>query len=85
MKFFSTSWFFLSKSCEEQKLDIVTCILVSDYLEVVIILILFDFFKKISKFEKKSKHKTEVRTVLLELGIVLGILKKSYLNLAILF
>ena len=31
---------------------------------------------KFKKWKKKSKHKTEVRTVLLELGIVLGILKK---------
>jgi hypothetical protein len=35
--------------------------------------------------EKKSKHKTEVRTLLLEVGTVLGILKKSFLKLAILF
>ena len=35
-----------------------------------------DFFKKKSKVEKFSKHKFEIRTVSLEVGIVLGILKK---------
>ena len=41
-----------------------------------------DFFKKkkVEKSGKKSKHKTEVRTVLLEVGIVLGILKKKFLK-----
>ena len=42
----------------------------------------FDFFKKRKKI---AKHKSVVRTVLLEVGIVLGILKKSYLKVAILF
>ena len=44
-------------------------------------LILFDFFlKNFKKWKHFSKHKTEVRTVLLELGIVLGILKKKLLK-----
>ena len=50
-----------------------TCILVSDYLEVVMFYRLFRSFKK---WKKNSKHKFEVRTVLLEVGVVLGILKK---------
>ena len=58
--------------------------LVSNYLEVVNFYHFFFYFsKEISKSGRKkmSKHKTEVRTVLLELGIFSGILKK----LAILF
>ena len=43
------------------------------------------FHKNFKKWKKISKHKFEVRTVLLEVGIVLGILKKSYLKVAILF
>ena len=50
------------------------------------ILDFFSFFQKnFNKWKKYSKHKFEVRTVLFEVGIVLGILKKSYLKLAILF
>ena len=66
----------------KKKLLIITCILVSDYLEVVMFYKLFRSFKK---WKKISKHKFEVRTVLLEVGVVLGILKKSYLKLTILF
>jgi hypothetical protein len=39
----------------------------------------------IKKQKTISKHKSMFRTVLLEVGIVLGILKKRYLKLAILF
>ena len=39
---------------------------------------LFRFFQK--KIKKISKHKFELRTVLLEVGIVLGILKKKLLK-----
>ena len=56
----------------------ITCILVSDYLEIVMFYKkILDFFKKIEKVEKNSKHKFEVRIVLIEVGIVLGILKKK--------
>ena len=57
----------LSKSWEEQKLDIITCILVSDYLEVVIYLVLF--FTNINFFHDFIFHESEIRTVLLEVGI----------------
>jgi hypothetical protein len=40
------------KSCEEGKLYIITCILVSDYLEVVVMFYKLFFFKKISKSGK---------------------------------
>ena len=39
----------------------------------------------IKKQKTISKHKSVVRTVLLEVGNILGILKKSYLKLAIYF
>ena len=42
---------------------------------------LFRFFQKnFKKWKKISKHKFEVRTVLLEVGIVLGILKTKLLK-----
>ena len=56
--------------------------LVSDYLKVVIFYNSFLIFsKKKSKSGRKIlKHKSVVTTVLLEVGIVLGILKKVTLN-----
>ena len=52
-------------------------------LEVVMFYKLFRFFQK--KNQKVEKIKFKVRTVLLKVRIVLGILKKCYLKLAILF
>ena len=48
---------------------------------------IFFFQKKFKRWKKISNHKSEVRTVLLEVGIVVGIVlgisKKGYLKLAI--
>ena len=68
----------LSKSWEEYKLEIITCILVSDYLEVVIYFVLF--FTNINFFHDFIFHESEIRTVLLEVSIDLGLLKKSLLK-----
>jgi len=73
----------LIKRCEEEKLDVITCILVSGYLEVVFLFKVF--FTNIKFFYDFIFYKSEVRTVLFEVGIVLGLLKKSYLKLAKLF
>ncbi len=59
----------LSKSWEEYKLEIITCILVSDYLEVVIYFVLF--FTNINFFHDFIFHESEIRTVLLEVSIEL--------------
>ena len=61
----------------------ISCILVrvSNYLEVVFHFKLF--FTNFIYFIISRFYKSEVRTVLFEIGIVLGILKKSYLKLAI--
>ena len=68
----------LSNSWEEKKLDIITCILVSDYLEVVISFVLF--LLMLIFFYDFIFHKSEIRTVLLEVGIDLGLLKKAFLK-----
>ena len=68
----------LSKSWEELKLDTITCILVSDYLEVVISFLLF--LLMLNFFYDFIFHKSEMRTVLFEVGIDLGFLKKTLLK-----
>ena len=52
--------------------------MVSDYLEVVIYLVLF--FTNINFFHDSIFHESEIRTVLLEVSINLGLLKKSLLK-----
>ena len=52
--------------------------MVSDYLEVVIHFVLF--FTNIIFFYDFIFHKSEIRTVLLEVGIDLGLLKKALLK-----
>ena len=47
----------------------------SDYLEVVIYFVLF--FTNVDFFYDFIFHKSEIRIVLLEVGIGLGLLKKS--------
>ena len=69
---------------KKKNLDIITCILVSDYLEVVFF-IKKNFFTNVNFFSDFIFYKSEVRTFLLEIGIVLGLLTKSYLKLAKLF
>jgi hypothetical protein len=56
-------------------------ILVSDYIEVDF----FQTFLLMLFFNEFIFYKSEVRTVLLEIGIVLGLLKKVTLKLAKLF
>ena len=68
----------LSKSWKKLKHDITNCILVSDYLEVVFSFILF--FTNGIFFYDFIFHKSETRTVLFEVGIVLGLLKKTLLK-----
>ena len=52
--------------------------MVSDYLEVVIYFVLF--FTNINFFHDFIFHESEIRTVLLEVSIDLGLLKKSLLK-----
>ena len=52
--------------------------MVSDYLEVVISFVLF--FTNVEFFYDFIFHKSEIRTVLLEVGIDLGLLKKALLK-----
>ena len=52
--------------------------MVSDYLKVVISFVLF--FTNVNFFYDFIFHKSEIRTVLLEVGIDLGLLKKSLLK-----
>ena len=52
--------------------------MVSDYLEVVISFVLF--FNNVDFFYDFIFHKSEIRTVLLEVGIDLGLLKKALLK-----
>ena len=52
--------------------------MVSDYLEVVISFVLFLLI--LNFFYDFIFHKSEIRTVLLEVGIVLGLLKKTSLK-----
>jgi len=52
--------------------------LVSDYLEVVISFVLF--FINVDFFYDFIFHKSEIRTVFLEVGIDLGLLKKALLK-----
>ena len=52
--------------------------MVSDYLEVVIYFLLF--FTNINFFHDFIFHESEIRTVLLEVSIDLGLLKKSLLK-----
>ena len=52
--------------------------MVSDYLKVVIYFVLF--FTNINFFHDSIFHESEIRTVLLEVSIDLGLLKKSLLK-----
>ena len=52
--------------------------MLSDYLEVVIYFVLF--FTNVEFFHDYIFHKSEMRTVLLEVGIDLGLLKKALLK-----
>ena len=52
--------------------------MVSDYLEVVISFVLF--FTSVNLFYDFVFHKSEILTVLLEVGIDLGLLKKALLK-----
>ena len=52
--------------------------MVSDYLEVVITFVLF--FTNVEFFYDFIFYKSEIRTVLLEVSIDLGLLKKSLLK-----
>ena len=55
--------------------------MVSDYLEVVIHFVLS--FTNINFFHDSIFHESEIRTVLLEVSIVIGLLKKTLLKTSI--
>ena len=57
----------LSKAAKNKKIEIIICILVSDYLEVVIYFILF--LLMLMFFYDFIFHTSEIRTVFLEVGI----------------
>ena len=58
----------LSKAAKNKKIEIIICILVSDYLEVVISFILF-FTNVVNVFYDFIFYTSEIRNVFLEVGI----------------